>query len=508
MASSDSGFLAQVWRLANPVAARFGTVGAVAALLATVLFSYLAIDRIRCAFFSPLREIPGPWHAHYTGLVLKLNILYGNRVNYVQAPHEKYGPYVRVAHNEVVTCDPAGGKEIHAVGTKWRKWSHIPPHITPNVFAIVDPKHHNIRQRFYTKTFSQPSLRRTMQQPIRRIAQFPVDGIQNDARSNGGLVNVHEWFMLFGNDIMYALTFGEGFGLMEQGKRGQIAPVTPLEFHQMIAWTEFSLPIFLFGRFVLSHFSARANAIFKADVCLNPSEDEAIAQLRMKEKGEDGRTVFANAIEDAKEDEVLKGSGKTRLTDDEIAADALGFRLAGAEPSKELEAEVADVEPTDAATEQLPILGAVILETLRLWGGNATAMRRKEDETLEGTVLGGYRIPKGTTVSTQAYSLHRNPAAWQDPLRWDHTRWLDPAQSHAISQAQERFQPFSAGTRMCAAYHLAMMEIRLMTAMFFKAFPGARLAPSVTRESMVMTDRFNLFPANHRCEVLIKPGKA
>jgi len=84
---------------------------------------------------------------------------------------------------------------------------------------------------------------------------------------------------------------------------------------------------------------------------------------------------------------------------------------------KELEAEVADVEPTDAATEQLPILGAVILETLRLWGGNATAMRRKEDETLEGTVLGGYRIPKGTTVSTQAYSLHRNPAAWQDPLR-------------------------------------------------------------------------------------------
>lgn len=219
------------------------------------------------------------------------------------------------------------------MGTKWRKWSHIPPHITPNVFAIVDSKHHNIRQRFYTKTFSQPSLRRTMQQPIRRIAQFPVDGIQNDARSNGGLVNVHEWFMLFGNDVMYALTFGEGFGLMEQGKRGQIASVTPLEFHQMIAWTEFSLPIFLFGRFVLSHFSARANAIFKADVCLNPSEDEAIAQLRMKEKGEDGRTVFANAIEDAKEDEVLKGSGKTRLTDDEIAADALGFRLAGAEPS-------------------------------------------------------------------------------------------------------------------------------------------------------------------------------
>ncbi|KAK5699636.1 hypothetical protein LTR97_005765 [Elasticomyces elasticus] len=438
MASLDTGFVEQLWHdaqlLSKRALAEVGITGVVAVALASALVSYVLLHRIYCAFLSPLRKIPGPWHAHYTGLVLKLNILAGNRVNYVQALHEKYGPFVRVAHDEVVTCDPAAGKAIHAVGTKWRKWSHIPLHITANVFAIVDPKHHNIRQRFYTKTFSQGSLRRTMQQPILKIAQLATDGIEADIRSNSGLVNVHEWFMLFGNDVMYALTFGEGFGLMEKGKRGQIAPITPLEFHQMIAWTEYSMPIFLFGRFVLSHFSARAKAIFKADVCLNPSEDEAIAQLRMKPKNEDGRTIFANAIEDAKEDEVLKGSGKTRLTDDEIAADALGFRLAGAEPvsvtltylvycvldrpevQKLLEDEVANVELTDGVLEQCPILRAVVLEGLRLWGGNATAMRRKEDES-PYTVLGGYQIPRGTTVSTQAYSLHRNPAAWQDPLR-------------------------------------------------------------------------------------------
>jgi hypothetical protein len=69
------------------------------------------------------------------------------------------------------------------------------------------------------------------------------------------------------------------------------------------------------------------NAIFCADVALNPTEDEAIAQLRMKKKDEEGRTVFARAIEDAKEDELLKGHGKTRLTDDEIAADCVGIPL-------------------------------------------------------------------------------------------------------------------------------------------------------------------------------------
>lgn len=56
---------------------------------------------------------------------------------------------------------------------------------------------------------------------------------------------------------------------------------------------------------------------------------------------------------------------------------------------------------------------------------------------------------------------------------------------------------------MCAAYHLAMMEIRIMATLFFKSYPGARLAPSVTDESMVMVDRFNLFPKYDSCEIIL-----
>lgn len=273
-----------------------------------------------------------------------------------------------------------------------------------------------------------------MEPKVLATALEAAKGVKQDAKGSGGLVNVHEWFMLFGNDVMALLTFGKGFGLIEQGKRMD-SVVTPVGLHQMIAWTELSIPVFLLGRFILSPLSARMSETFRADVTLNPTEDETVAQLRMKGKDEEGRTIFAEAIEGARDDELLKGQGKTRLTDDEIAADALGFRLAGAEPvgvtltyliwcvlqrpevQKQVEAEVATVEITDAATEKLKILSAVILETLRLWGGNATAMRRKEEETAAGTVLGGYRIPKGTTVSTQAYSLHRNPGVWQDPFR-------------------------------------------------------------------------------------------
>ncbi|EED15858.1 cytochrome P450, putative [Talaromyces stipitatus ATCC 10500] len=521
MATSNTSFLGYLIREASgrmtdsPV---FNT----AIILFIIYLSYNIVNRLRIAYFSPLSRIPGPWHGHLTGLVLRYHILNGNRVNYVQSLHEKYGPFVRVSHNEVVTCDAAATKDIHAVGTTWRKWSHIPDDITPNIFSIVDPKQHSIRQRFYKKFFQQTTLRKTMEPAVLTTAKMAIQGMKKDAAAAGNVVNVHEWFMLFGNDIMSLLTFGEGFGLMEKGER-VVSVVTPVELHKMIAWSELSIPIFLIGRFVLSHFSERMKAVFRADVALNPTEDKAIAQLRMDRTDEEGRTVFARAIEDAKEDEMLKGHGKTRLTDDEIAADALGFQLAGAEPvgvsltyliwcilqhpdvQKQVEMEVADVELSDAALENLPILNSTILESLRLWGGNATAMRRREDITDGGVLLAGlYLIPKGTVVSTQAYSLHRNPDNWKDPFRWDHKRWLDPAQSHSIST--DRFQPFSAGSRMCAAYHLALMEIRVMAAVFFKSLPGARLAPSVTPESMVMVDRFNLFPKHDSCEVILSTG--
>ena len=68
-------------------------------------------------------------------------------------------------------------------------------------------------------------------------AQMAIRGMQQDADDAGNeqrIVNVHEWFMLFGNDMMYLLTFGEGFGLMDKGER-KASVVTPVDFHSDIS---------------------------------------------------------------------------------------------------------------------------------------------------------------------------------------------------------------------------------------------------------------------------------
>ena len=85
--------------------------------------------------------------------------------------------------------------------------------------------------------------------------------------------------------------------------------------------------------------------------------------------------------------------------------------------------------------------------------------------------------------------------------RFDYRRWLSPSQSKTL--IQDKFQPFSSGARACIATHLVMIEMRVFVATFFREFPGAKLAPSTTEESMRILDRFHIAPVTHRCDVIV-----
>lgn len=69
---------------------------------------------------------------------------------------------------------------------------------------------------------------------------------------------------------------------------------------------------------------------------------------------------------------------------------------------------------SDADLEKLPLLNAVINETLRLYCAVPGSLPRVVPQS--GATLGGYFIPEGTTVSTQAYTLHRDENVWENAL--------------------------------------------------------------------------------------------
>lgn len=82
---------------------------------------------------------------------------------------------------------------------------------------------------------------------------------------------------------------------------------------------------------------------------------------------------------------------------------------------QKLEEEVAAL-PADFKEKdliELPWLNGVIEETLRLYGAAPSSLPRVVPKA--GTVIAGVPIPAGTTVGTQAWTLHRDPKIWQAP---------------------------------------------------------------------------------------------
>jgi cytochrome P450 len=84
---------------------------------------------------------------------------------------------------------------------------------------------------------------------------------------------------------------------------------------------------------------------------------------------------------------------------------------------RELEDEVALLS-SNLGQEELKdasLLNSVIEEALRLYGAAPGALPRVVPA--EGTDIGGHLLPKGTIVSTQAYTMHREPSIFLDPYR-------------------------------------------------------------------------------------------
>lgn len=370
--------------------------------------------------------MPGPWYAKFTGLVLKANDVAGNRWYYVQAMHKKYGSIVRIAPEDVAISDPKVVSKVHALGTEFRKRQQ--PGTPFNIFSISDPKAHRNRQRFYAKAFSDDTLKSNTEPAVRRLVETAVASIRRDAtQSRDHSADVYKWCMLFGSDVAFQVIYGDSRtnGLMATNKTIDEV-IMGAYLQRMIAWSHFCFPLFLLGRW-LSPLSPTLRNIFHVEKRYADFWEEGQRQREIAAK-----TVFVQNTKYSKIDGVFSVSEEVKLSDVDIAHDITTFLGAGGEPvgatlvfliwqvlrmpdlQRELEAEVAGLtEPlTESSSAQLPILNAVIYETLRLYGGGVTQMPRYAPVA---TDLGGYIIPPGTAVVTHTGALHRNPGAWEDP---------------------------------------------------------------------------------------------
>lgn len=103
--------------------------------------------------------------------------------------------------------------------------------------------------------------------------------------------------------------------------------------------------------------------------------------------------------------------------------------------------------------DSLPLLHAIILETLRLHAPIPGPQPR--EVRFPSATVGPYILPGGVRIAGLAQTLHRDASVFSDPERWDPRRWLD-GDEEKVKMMHRQWWAFSSGGRMCIGSNFAM----------------------------------------------------
>lgn len=478
----------------------------IALTILSALFLYRFI--IHPIFLSPLRHAPSAhWTAPFSPLWILSHRLWQTDTPTVHAAHQKHGPILRLAPNELSVNSVSGGlRTIYAGGYEKGDWyaNVFSNYGVQPMFAMPGRAEHSKRKRMLSNVYAKSTLQGSSAvAEISRVLLGERMGPRLEGFAKGGeAVEVYDVFSAFTMDAVAGYVFGLENGsdflrqpehaarFLKDYKARQIHTFWPQELPN---FTNFMGNIGLLG-LIVPPWVAKANRDIEAwilSMCdkAERSLKEVDASKKKIEYVADTPTVYAQlrqalikeagkSDKDACAEQVVQSS---RL---EMASEMLDHVLAGFDTSSitltwlawelsrtankaawqtKLREEIAGLEGnTDAKhIDGLPILHGCLMETLRLHAaipGNQPRMTPSAASLgPEGQAVSD--LPAGIRVQSQAWSLHRNPEIFPDPDSWRPERWIDASEAQ-LKEMGKWFWAFGSGGRMCVGSNLAMLEMK------------------------------------------------
>ncbi|KAH6680460.1 cytochrome P450 monooxygenase-like protein [Halenospora varia] len=502
------------------------------------------------AFISPLSKVPT---AHWSSPFSPLWILWTRYTNYenrsVHAAHLKHGPVVRLGPNELSVNDLGGLRTVYAGGFEKGQWYSIFDNYgVPCMFSSWHSRPHSARKRMISNIYSKSNLQSSpafarQAQVILYDRLLPAITSKSKSKSENSRdgFDIMDVFNATTMDFITAYLFGLKNGsnfLQNESYRRHWMSL----YHSRKTYTFFPQELPYLTKF------------FKTlGVYLNPSwVDDANQELEdwcqercdatsayltsasNSDTDAGNEPVVMNAIlSGIKKEEKSKGQDSVlnaetlRYPELSIASEMIDHLAAGHETAgitltyiawhlsqdiplqgalrKELltldtnmdlshQASTKQI-PNSKELDGLPLLHAIIMETLRLDAaipGNQPRMTPYPSCT-----LGPYIIPEGVRVGAQAHSVHRNEAVYPEPEKWDYKRWMDSENGYTEDQKRERdrwFWAFSSGGRMCIGSNFAMLEIKLVIAAIYSNFT----THIVNDDGIEQEDGYTVGPASNQ----------
>jgi cytochrome P450 len=109
---------------------------------------------------------------------------------------------------------------------------------------------------------------------------------------------------------------------------------------------------------------------------------------------------------------------------------------------------------------QLEVLDRVIKESLRVCPPAVVFSR----EAVADAVLGGVQIPEGSEVLYSPYVIHKDPANFERPDRFDPSRWLNS------NPTRYQYLPYGVGARTCLGVSFGGLQLRLLIALILQRY--------------------------------------
>ncbi|PPS13813.1 hypothetical protein GOBAR_AA06775 [Gossypium barbadense] len=126
-----------------------------------------------------------------------------------------------------------------------------------------------------------------------------------------------------------------------------------------------------------------------------------------------------------------------------------------------------DIKEEDV--ENMAYLESVVKETFRRHPSSHFLLSHA---AIKDTELGGYRIPAGVHVEFYTAWITEDPDIWSDPGEFRPDRFLrgDGVGVDVTGTRLVKMLPFGAGRRICPAWNLGVLHIKLSLAKMVQAF--------------------------------------
>lgn len=417
--------------------------------LSAAVALFLIVHILYNTFFHPISKVPGPFLARYSSLWLTHRYFRGSWLEDVVRLHEKYGPVVRIAPNQISFVDKVGLKELYGHGKASQKSSWYDTWVIPGMgdsfFATTDRDvHRRIRSRV-SGTYSMSAML-AMEELIGEVMELNLAKLR-DLATKGEPIRIDEYVNYFTFDVVGQLAMGGPIGFLEQGRDvdGNIQSIHD-GFYLMANMGHVPWKMFWFNnpvaRYLVRNYGGKRMNTFESFLgWLSERVDKRMTeglgdrrhdmlQFFIEGKSPDGSPVSKAEVMIEGVNIIGAGADTTAVA---ILA-VLGQLLMNKEAFQKVRAEVEQAcgkaeMVSFRELEQLPYLTAVIRESMRLHPSITYQLPRVPPA--EGVQIGDYHIPSTVSCGISPAAMNRSQPLFGDNAdKWVPERWV-PANDSA-----------------------------------------------------------------------------